>query len=266
MSQRLTETKNIWLTGASSGIGQALAHRLLSDGHKVVVSARNLAGLQQLQQEFPKTCVPFVFDVTNTNALVEAQAWLASNLGYLDIVILNAGICEYMDVQALSSELVARVCDTNFMGSVRTLEVALPLLRRAPEPGHIVGISSMVTLLPLPRSQAYGASKAALEYFLLSLAVDLAAEQITVSIVRPGFVKTPLTNSNDFPMPFLQSTEQAVTAIIKAIAKRKLISGFPLRLVALMRVIAMLPTSWQLMLLKKTSRNIANNSSNGVGR
>lgn len=245
----------IWVTGASMGIGAAVARQLLREGCLLVVSARGADSLQVLVDEFPGRCIPLVLDVADAKAMPAAAEFLRSQLGYLDAVIVNAGTCEYMDVQNFSAAMVERVFKTNVLGAAKTLELALPLLRAAPSPAQIIGISSMASVLPLPRSEAYGASKVALEYLLASLGVDLAAESISVSIVRPGFVKTPLTDRNDFPMPFLQTPEQAADAIVRGMRKRKLLIRFPWSLVALMGFVSVFPRSWQLGLLKKMSKN-----------
>lgn len=247
--------KKIWVTGASMGIGAAVARLLLEQGCELVISARGNSALQTLVDEFPERCFPLVLDVADSTTNAAAADFLRSKLGYLDSVIVNAGTCEYSDVQNFSAAMIERVMAVNVMGAANTIEVALPLLRAAPNPGQIVGVSSMATVLPMPRSEAYGASKAALEYLLSSLRVDLAAEHVAVSIVRPGFVKTPLTERNDFPMPFLQTPEQAAHAIVSGMWKRKLLIRFPWPLVTIMGFVSLLPESWQIGLLKKMSRN-----------
>ena len=149
----------IWITGASTGIGAALAHKLLLEGNEVIVSARNLASLQSLLKEFPERCKAVVVDLSDKDALLAAEKALHDQLGYLDVLIINAGTCEYIDVKHFVSESFATVMNINFTGAVHTLELALPFLRRSPNRAYIVGVSSMATLLPMPHSEAYGASK-----------------------------------------------------------------------------------------------------------
>lgn len=247
--------QKIWITGASTGIGAALARQLLRDGCELIVTARSLANLQPLLSEFPGQCIPFVIDLADNESLLTAEERLAELTGYLDTVIINAGTCEYIDVQHFTREPFATVMNINFSGAVNTIELALPLLRRSPNRGYIVGVSSMATVLPMPRSQAYGASKAALEYLLQSLRVDLAVENIDVTIVRPGFVKTPLTDRNDFPMPFLQTPEQAAAAIARGMSTRKWLIAFPWQLTSIMNFCSWLPLRWQTALLNNMSRN-----------
>jgi short-subunit dehydrogenase len=115
-------------------------------------------------------------------------------------------------------------------------------------------VSSMASLLPMPRSQAYGASKIALEYLFNSLRVDMAQEPIDITVIRPGFVKTPLTDRNDFDMPFAMSAEKAVSIMVSGIARRDWMIQFPLPLVLIMRTLAFMPLKIQTWVLQKLSR------------
>lgn len=247
--------QKIWLTGASSGIGQALALALLKAGCELVVTARREAPLAQLAQQFPGQCHLLVMDLADPSAVDGAGKTLSELVPHLDAVILNAGTCEYLDVHAFSAQKFKQVMDVNTQGAAHTIALALPLLRAAPKPAQILGISSLATRLPLPRAEAYGASKAAFEYLLTSLRVDLAAEGIHVGLVRPGFVKTPLTDRNDFEMPFILDINEALPPILRALGERKLLVEFPWQLAATMRLVSWLPTKLQLGILKNMSRN-----------
>jgi short-subunit dehydrogenase len=253
----MSSQQHILITGASSGIGLALATHYLKAGHKVLALARHTELLDELRAAYPSTCIPVRVDLTNRENCVSVASWIENEIGYLDMAILNAGTCEYVDVQHLSAEPFDKVMAINWQGTINTLVFALPLLRKATAQGktaHLIGVSSMASLLPMPRSQAYGASKVALEYLFNTLRVDLAKEPITISIVRPGFVKTPLTDRNDFAMPWMLNPEQAVQKIVKGIARRKWIIQFPWPLVCLMRFVACLPLVWQTKLLQQLSR------------
>lgn len=125
---------------------------------------------------------------------------IAQNWGALDTVILNAGTCEYIDAQQFDAALFERVVRINLLANSYCLEIALPLLRAGSRP-HLVGVVSSVTYWALPRAEVYGASKVGLRYLLESLRIDLAQDGIDVTLVSPGFVDTPLTEKNDFPMP-----------------------------------------------------------------
>lgn len=244
-------SKWMWVTGASSGIGEALARLLLQQGREVIVSARSQDKLQALVRDFPKNCHALPVDLTRRDELERVGQALVEINGYLDAVVLNAGTCEYIDVSRFDAAPFEPVMQINVLGSANTLELALPLLRRSPNRAQVIGVGSMVTVLPLTRSEAYGASKAAMEYLLNALRVDLAPEGIDVTLVRPGFVKTPLTDRNDFDMPFLIEAESAAGYIARGMDRRKLCVQFPWKLVWSMRLLSWLPLAWQTRLLQK---------------
>ncbi|HEY7885632.1 MAG TPA: SDR family NAD(P)-dependent oxidoreductase [Cellvibrionaceae bacterium] len=243
--------KHIWITGASKGLGLALTRQLLALGVNVYATARSTDGLDQLLTEYPGSCFAVGADITNEQQLVCAREKINSFTPYLDAIILNAGTCEYVNTKAFSSEPFVPVMSLNFMANVKLLEMALPLLRNCPTRGHIVGISSMVTLLPMPRSEAYGASKAALDYCLQSLRVDLYDEGIDVSIVKPGFIRTPLTDRNDFDMPFLMEADAAAEHVLKTLRTRHYEYRFPWQLSSIMSLISWLPKGLQTRMLQK---------------
>ncbi|MGM0536108.1 MAG: SDR family NAD(P)-dependent oxidoreductase [Pseudomonadota bacterium] len=238
-----TQIQRIWLTGATSGIGRALAERLLDEGHRVALSARSASALSELAGGRDNALL-LPLDVTDRQAVREAGERLGEAFGGLDLVILNAGTCEYLEAREFDVDLVERVFAPNFFGAIHGVEAALPLLRRARDEGGrplLAATSSAAAYLPLPRAEAYGASKAALSHFLESLRLDLAAEGIDVSLIHPGFVKTPLTDRNDFAMPMRVTVDQAATAILTGLARRRLDINFPRRFTLLMRLAGILP-------------------------
>lgn len=252
MSQEMSQNQGwVWITGASSGIGKAVAQKLLNNGRKVIVSARSESKLEELARDYPERCRVLAVDLTDPKQLDAASQRLGELVDSLQAVIVNAGTCEYIDVREFSAAPFERVMAINFQGSVNTIELALPFLRRSPERAQVVGVASMVTVLPLTRSEAYGASKAALEYLIKSLRIDLAPEGIDVTLVRPGFVKTPLTDQNDFDMPFLMPSEKAADRIVNGMNNRKLLVQFPWQLVTIMNLMNCLPLGIQTHLLKK---------------
>lgn len=237
---RLTESR-IWVTGASSGIGQALAVALAKRGNTVVASGRSEARLAETRALCPEHILCLPFNVASQQANQEAARWIEHEVGGLDIAVLNAGTCEYIDVRAFSADVVRHVMETNYLSLAYGVEAILPLLRKATRP-YLVGMSSTVAYMGLPRAEAYGSSKAAIRHFLQALRVDLTREGIAVSIICPGFVKTPLTDKNDFPMPFRISSEKAAACIVRGMRKRKHEIAFPRRFVFLISAIAALPS------------------------
>ena len=235
--------QRIWLTGATSGIGRALAERLLAEGHRVALSARSEPALAELADGYANALL-LPLDVSDRDAVARAGERLAETFGGLDLALLNAGTCEYLEAGHFDVDLIERVFAPNFLGAVYCIEAALPLLRRARAAGGqplLAATSSAAAYLPLPRAEAYGASKAALSHFLESLRLDLHAEGIGVSVIHPGFVKTPLTDRNDFAMPMRISADAAAQAILAGLARRRLDIHFPRRFTLLVKLMGLLP-------------------------
>ncbi|MNJ21094.1 putative oxidoreductase [compost metagenome] len=242
-----------WLTGASSGIGAALAVQLLDQGHQVALGTRDGNRLSHLMQRYPGQVLAAVGDVDCAEQVCRITAQIEHTWGALDMVILNAGTCEYLEPGRFDPALVERVVRTNLFGASHCLAAALPLLRRGERP-HLVVMGSAVTWLPLPRAGAYGASKAAVRYLVESLRIDLINEGIAVTLVSPGFVDTPLTRRNDFPMPQLWTTERAAAHITARLPRRPLEINFPTAFTLGLRVIGALPVRWRLKLCQRLVR------------
>lgn len=249
----MTNPRRIWLTGASSGIGAHMAEQLLAGGAHLALSARRLEPLKLLAERYPDQVLLVPGDLTDSLQVREIGKRIAQAWGALDTVILNAGGCEYIDAKDFDAALIERVLRTNVLASSYCLESALPLLRLGLKP-HLVGVVSSVTYWPLPRAEAYGASKAALRYLLESLRIDLAHEGIDVTLVSPGFVDTPLTEKNDFAMPMRWSAEKAARHICQRLEKRPLEIAFPALFIACLRLLATLPKRLQLTLGKRLAR------------
>jgi short-subunit dehydrogenase len=224
----------ILITGATSGIGKQLALDYHGD-HEVWAIGRNDKVLKELSEQGIHTGK---VDLTNRQASLD----YFSSLEYLDLAILNAGTCEYIDMPNFDSELVIRVMRANVESMAISVEGILPLLRKGKRP-HLVGVGSSAAYLSLPRAEAYGASKAAVAYMIDTLRLTLHRESIDVSLVCPGFVKTPLTDLNDFPMPFRITVEEASSRIIKGIEQRKPEIHFPKRFTTLLKLLSLLPRS-----------------------
>ena len=234
--------RRVLITGASSGIGKQLAQDYAAEGWEVIACGRDGEKLTAVAAASP-LIIPLRFDITDLSetrqALQDVQA---------DLVILCAGTCEYLDDGVVEAEKVVRVMNTNFIGPVNCLDALLPRLA----PGSRVAlVGSVAWLLPFSRSEAYGASKAALAFFARSLAVDLAKRQIHISLIQPGFVETPLTARNDFPMPMMVTAVQASKHIRKKLARGASEIAFPPLFARLLKTTALLPVGLQKWLCRK---------------
>ncbi|HEY9034299.1 MAG TPA: SDR family NAD(P)-dependent oxidoreductase [Pseudomonadales bacterium] len=236
--------KSVWITGASSGIGRALAMRLADLGWSVLATARNEDALLQLEQ-YSSNIQALPADLTVAQDIDTLRTFFDLRGQGLDALVVNAGSCEYMDNATLDSASLRRVFELNVFAAAETIDVALPWLKKAA--GHVLGIISMSVYLPFTRAEYYGASKAAFRYYLQSLRVDLAASGVSVTEVYPGFIDTPLTEKNDFPMPLLMPVDKAVQRLVAALDSRPLRSAFPWRLHVLLKLMAVLSPLWRVV-------------------
>lgn len=245
--------KIIWIVGASTGIGAALA-RLMAEqpNTTIIISARREEALAQLSEPFDNL-IPLEMDITSQPSIRQAINHIHEAYHHIDQLILNAGVCEYIEADSLSLETTRSIFETNFFGMVGLLEASYALLRKSTEP-QVVAVSSSVTYAPLPRGSAYGASKAALRYFLESLKLDWQHLGIDIRIVSPGFVETPLTQQNDFPMPAMISSEEAAHCILKGLNTKQHDIHFPKRFTLSLRILRYLPDRLYFWLIGKTSR------------
>ena len=258
-SKTLTDAKNwqgktVWITGASSGIGRCLALELASMGATVIVSARNKDKLEELSKLSPQKILALAVDVTNAAQIDAVQSQLASRIESIDVAIFAAGVVEYEDDLAFNNETYRKVFDVNFFGLVNSVAMAMPLLKKSAFKPYIVGLTSLTVVIGFPRAEIYGSAKAAADYFLKSLRMDLPQQEFDISIVRPGFVKTPMTAVNDFPMPFIMSAENAAQRIIKGMDRRQLFINFPRRFYWMLHILSGFPTIWYRWLAPKIRR------------
>ena len=230
--------KTVWLVGASTGIGRATAHKLHSLGAKVIVSARSQAALNTFAAEHPGATV-LALDAADA-ASVEAAAQTVLAAGSLDVVLYCAGY--YKETRATDFDLgqMLRHNQVNYVGALYLLAAVLPhfLARKA---GHISLVSSVAGYRGLPQSLAYGPTKAALINLAETLHVDLKDSDISVSLICPGFVETPLTAQNKFAMPGLIKPEKAAEEILRGWAKGEFEIHFPKRFTLFMKALALLP-------------------------
>ena len=211
--------RRIWLTGASSGLGAALAQALLSSGARVALSARSVEPLRALAARYPDRALLLPGDLTRSQDVRQIGERIAQAWGALDTVILNAGTCEYVDARQFDTTIIEHVVRTNLLASSYCVEVALPLLRAGTSP-HLVGIASTVTYLALPRTEACGATRAGMRYLFDSLEAEWAPEGIDVTLVGPGFVDTVPSPPNAFHLPLDWPADSAARHILEKLAGR----------------------------------------------
>ncbi|MBU2882439.1 SDR family NAD(P)-dependent oxidoreductase [Psychrosphaera sp. B3R10] len=239
----MSEAKFALVTGATSGIGAEIAKNL-ANSYQVYGCGRNVDRLNTLTKS-SKNIYPLQFDVTNKPEIEEASKAIFD----LDLIVLNAGDCEYIDDTInFDDKLFERIIKTNLISIGYCLNLWLPRLKPG---GHIVFIGSSVTYFPFAKAEAYGASKAGINYLANSMRQSLAPKGYTVTLVEPGFVKTPLTDKNTFDMPFLMTAKEASDAIVKGISKKKNRIRFPLMLILTLKFLSLLPVKWQTLLTVK---------------
>jgi short-subunit dehydrogenase len=242
-------SRTLLVTGATSGIGEALTYLAADKGYKVIACGRNEKKLSSLSQHPNIQTIQFdVSDKTQTEKALKDQ--------HFDIAVLNAGICEYVDIDNFDIALFERVFTANFYGVINTYAALASELK----PGNqLVIVDSLARLLPFTKSQAYGASKAAVHYFTKSLEVDLFAKGIIVQSASPGFVETPLTDKNDFEMPMKISVEKAANYLLTGIEKKHRSIYFPLRFSIILRILGSLPARAKKALSLKLKQESENN-------
>ena len=231
------------ITGASSGLGRGLALSLAADGYRVGLAARRRDLLEKLSADIRAgggEALPLECDVAVREQVQVAVRRCEGELGGIDLLVANAGLSESTLVDELDSEDVERLIRVNFFGMVYAVEAALPgMLKRGA--GHIVGVSSLAGFGGLPETAGYSASKAAVTKFLESIRLDLRGRGVDVTVVSPGYVRTPMTARNEHSMPYLVELDDAVALIRRAISKRKRALIFPWPLAAPVWVGQILP-------------------------
>ena len=243
--------KHVWLIGASEGIGAALALALSKAGANVALSARNAVALQSLNGQLaPANHLVVPLDVTDDLSVNAAWATINQQWPLVDMVIYNAGTYEPMDAQHFDLAKVERMVDVNFRGALRVLSTFLPAWI-ARGSGHIALVGSVAGYRGLPSAMGYGASKAAMIHLAENLKADLANTDITVQIINPGFVKTRLTQKNDFAMPCIITPEAAADFIMNGLLSQKFEIHFPKRFSLFLKFLSLLPASLYFALLKK---------------
>jgi short-subunit dehydrogenase len=237
-----------WITGAASGIGKEVALEMNRRGYQLILSDYNETALREVADANHADMIPF--DVCDRNANSAAGEKILEKYGYVDLVFLNAGKHESIDVKNFNSETVEAILKVNFLGAIYGVEASLPLLRASTQP-QLVAMSSAMSYFCLPKCEAYGASKAAISNFFQGLRLELAKEQIAVSIVIPSFIKTPLLDNANIPKRFIYNVNKAAKIIVDGIERKKAEIKVPKSLVYLSQLLRLLPNKLSAYLINK---------------
>ena len=244
--------RRVWLIGASSGIGRATASLLHARGAQVCVSARGLDALTAFTQEHPGSTA-LALDSTDAAAVQDAARRLLAQ-GPLHLVCYCAGQYQSLQAQDFDLDVMLAHDDTNYRGALHALAAVLPALRSAAQSGdtaHLSLVSSVAGYRGLPRSLAYGPTKAAMTNLAEALYLDLHGAGMGISVVHPGFVDTQLTQGNPFPMPALVTPQQAAGFILRGWERGAFEIDFPRRFTLVMKLLRLLPYRVYFPLVRK---------------
>lgn len=233
--------RTVWIVGGSSGLGLELAKLLDGRVSAVAVSARSGKTLEALEAG-SRTIAAYPLDVTDEEAVGQCVREIEAAHGPIDLVVLSAGTWEIVSPPDLDVNAFKKSMEVNFMGVVNVLARLLPGMSRR-QKGQIAIVASVAGYRGLPKAAAYGPTKAALINLAEALRPELAAEGIALSIVNPGFVDTPMTASNDFPMPFLMPADEAARRLLHGLENKDYEIVFPRRLAWAMKALRLMPNA-----------------------
>ena len=240
----------VWITGASSGIGLALAERMMRDGWIVAGSARSAGALVDLAAKHEGRFFAYPLDVTDADAAAVTVARIRAERGGLDMAVFAAGTHKPVEVEDFRIETFRDLIDINLMGVVNCLAAVTPGFIAARR-GHVAVVSSVAGYGGLPTASAYGATKAALINMTEALKPDFDRNGVKLQLVCPGFVRTPLTDRNPFPMPFLMEPEDAAEAFYRGLQSGRFEITFPRIFAIILRCLNALPYSLYFRLVKR---------------
>ena len=245
--------RTVWITGASSGIGRGLALSLAADGCKVAVSARSADKLAELATLSPNIRA-YPLDVVDATAVADAAAGIERDLGPIDLAVLNAGVLRPMSASRFHLGLAADSFAINYLGVINALD---PVMRDmiARGSGHIAIVASVAGYRGLPLSAAYGPTKAALINLAESLYPDLRLKGVKMTIINPGYIATPMTKVNRFPMPYIVTIDEAVAYMRRGLARGQFEIVFPGRMAVVMKMLRVLPYWFYYWLTAKISKH-----------
>ena len=251
----MEDKKVIWITGASSGIGRALALKFAKEGWIVAASARRESLLQELNK-INENIYSFPLDVTNINRCKIVFENIIEKFRNIEISIFGTGIHDPESEKEFSLEKIRKIMEVNYFGTMNSINSVYGYYNNK-KSGQISIISSVAGYRGLPAAGAYCASKSALTSFAESLHFEMKRKNVRVSLVSPGFIKTPMTDQNDFPMPMIKSPEFAAEQIYTGLVKKKGFEiHFPKAFTFIMKLLSILPSSIYFKIVEKGMKKI----------
>ena len=232
--------KNIWITGASSGIGNALEIKFANEGWQVAASARRENLLNEISKS-NENIFSFPLDVTDSDKCNEVFNKIKEKFNEIDISVFCTGIHDPKSEKKLNLESIRKIMNVNFFGTINSVNSVYEYYREK-KSGHISIVSSVAGYRGLPTGGGYCASKAALTSYAESLYFDMKRFNVRVTVVSPGFIKTPMTDQNDFPMPMIVSAEFAADEMFKGLTQSKAFEiHFPKKFTYIMKILKVMP-------------------------
>ena len=251
----MEDKKVIWITGASSGIGRALAIKFANEGWIVVASARRENLLQELSK-INKNIYAFPLDVTNIEQCKVVFKSIIEKFKDVEISIFGTGIHDPKSEKEFNLEKIRKIMEVNYFGTMNSINSVYSFYNDKKN-GQISIISSVAGYRGLPAAGAYCASKSALTSFAESLHFEMKRKNVRISLVSPGFIKTPMTDQNDFPMPMIKSPEFAAEQIYTGLVKKKGFEiHFPKAFTYFLKFLSMLPSSIYFKIVEKGMKKI----------
>ena len=245
--------KVIWITGASTGIGKAIAIKFSKNGWNVAISARRLELLEEISKQ-NQNVFSFPLDVTNKDDCHKVFTEVKNKLGKIDLCVFSTGTWDPKKEKEIDVEQIENVMKVNFFGTLNSIKSVEKYFKDLGK-GHISIVSSIAGYRGLPNSTGYGPSKSALNNLTESLYFDFKRYGVRVSLISPGFIKTPMTDKNDFKMPFLKTTEYAADKIYDGLVNSNVFEiHFPKQLTLILKFLKILPNWLYLKLLSKLTK------------
>ena len=245
--------KVIWITGASTGIGKALAIKFSKNGWRVAISARRLELLEEISKK-NENIFSFPLDVTNKDECSKVFSEIKNKFEQIDLCIFSTGTWDPKKEKEIDVQQIENVMKVNFFGTVNSIKSVEKYFKELGK-GHISIVSSIAGYRGLPNSTGYGPSKSALNNLTESLYFDFKRYGVRVSLISPGFIKTPMTDKNDFKMPFLKTTEYAAEKIYNGLVKTNAFEiHLPKQLTIVLKILKILPNWLYLRLVGKLTK------------